>query len=657
MSCANLKITAAPTILWVLLVVLSPLCFGQAEADKPDALKIAWNSLKAGDEAAPTHALLALKEEPKGAEGNLCISLVLFWKGQFKDAPRYMRRAISAKLSTVLDSTKPSDLMPKADFQIRLTELAKLAENDAEACFLTGALLAMNNDAIRATVFLIRAEELASTDGQAEKLRSPEAETRRFEYSRTALSDGNFGEAATALMMTLFEFPDQPVNRVALAICMAAENQLDMAATLLAGLGELGDPDSLLADVKAIGLPAKQLALVVQALNSKEETLPRLRLATMVAFAIGYYNSAREIALLGLLKDQLDGMCFDIRDYMERENLVGDPDSAAELEPAKPTTLSLAGIQKLLQREEYASALKELLEYTGREPAAYLLVYIAGVGAAQFNAASKSIQHWIVKLNSKQPFTLNLIREQFTKTEVFDDWALGLEVAMRADPDQADLRLLHAFSECTRGNFGQARDDLEIATVSLPANKAIDRLTRYLNKPELETDSMPDTIKSQPSPGVLHVRGIEAFRADKFKEAMEYFTKAAEGDPKLEGITKSLIRGSFALGEFQNAMRYIRELFKEQNVLEEGVTTFSFRMSTGYSSFAKYETHLHALQSAANKAFIGEDEWPLLGCIQFDKRNWLKSRNALQNWRDKTTNKTLSPILLRMLEHAKKKAE
>ncbi|MHC4840258.1 MAG: hypothetical protein ACYTDT_04750 [Planctomycetota bacterium] len=658
MHYARLITRSAPALVWVLVVIVSNGGYAQEAPGKPDALKLAQQALKNGSDNAADLATVALKEDSKDAARNLLVSLALFWKGRFKDAPRYMRRAMAADQTVVLTSDTPADLMPASDFRDRLNELAELAEGNVEACFLTGALLAMDDDVSRATAFLIRAEELAGTDGQAERIRKPDATTRNLENAKLSLSESKFDEAALSLMLTLFEFPDQPLARAMLAICMAGNDHYDMAAKILAGLQKVSDPDGLLESVIALNAPADDLRIVAKTLYNKDETLPRLRLGALVAFSIGYYTTAREIALLGLIVNQLDAICFDVRDYMERKKLVGDPDTKEpDPVPIEPEPSSLQDIKKLVQKTEYKSALEQLLEYTGTEPEAFLLVYVAGAGAARYKAASKGVQHWIEKLNPERPFELNLIREVFSQSETFDKWVLDLEVTLRANPDDPDVRLMHAFSECTRGNYAQARDDLEIAAVSLADNKAIQILTKYLKRPEFEDDSMPGVVKEPPPPATLHLEGLEAFKSGDFKLAMEKFASAAEGDPDLAGISKSLIRGSFALGEYHNAMRYMRALFKEQDLLQKGVSSFSFRAGTGYSGTTIYENHLDALRDAAKDAFIGDDEWALLGSIEFGRRNWKNARNALQNWKDKTTNKVLDPILLQMLEHAKKKSE
>ncbi|MCF6228478.1 MAG: hypothetical protein L3J82_07465 [Planctomycetes bacterium] len=651
---------SAPAILWVLMVICLPILPAQEEADTPDALEVAWQALKDGEADAASKAVAALKEEPKSAERNLCLSLALFWKGQFKDAPRYLRRAIAYDFQIVLDCDKPSELMPVDGYRRQLTALAQLAEGNVEACFLTGSLLSLNKDSIRATAFLLRAEELATTDGQAERLRKGSLDTRNLKHGKIALAEGKFNEAARSFMLALFEFPNRPFARAALAVCLAGLGQTDMAVSMLEKLAEIEKPDEMLDSLRTINVPARQLAPLVAALNSDKETLSRLRLGALLAFTVGYYNSAREISLKGLVLNQLDTLCFDIRDYLERNKLLGDPEPETKKPVNQPEEVpvksSLPKIKKLINKEEFSEALTLLLEYTGSDQHAYLLVYVAGVGAAQFNAASQGLQHWVAKLNAKEPFQLNAIRKLFERNDTFEDWALGLEVAMRADPDQSDLRLLHAYSECTRGNFGQARDDLEIASASLPANKTITLLIQYLKKPEFENDTMPDVVKNPPSPESLHLLGKKAFNESDFKKAIDYFNKAAEANPELNGITKSLIRSSFALGEYAKAMRYMRALFKEQDLLQDGVTEFSFRMGTGYSNGTVYEEHLNNLRKAAREAFVGEDEWMLLGSINFGRRNWKEARNALQNWHDKTTSKALDPILLRMLEHAKKKS-
>ncbi|MCA8914548.1 MAG: tetratricopeptide repeat protein [Planctomycetes bacterium] len=655
----------------MLLLLAAPLRADGPAAETPNWLAEAKSALELGSDNAASLAAKALKAKPLGAAENRQMALTLFWTGHFEDSARYLRRALSSERDALLDQPTLPKLMPAEDARERLTQLAAKVEKDPELCFLAGCILMLDGDRTRALAFLVRAEELAGTDAQASRLVDAKSEDRNQSRGELALKEGDWEDAARAFTFAALDAPTVAENYAGLVVALAAANDdataLQLAANVYARyrLGTLFPwLDKLSPAGRAVADSAKRIE------NLEGAGVGHHRLASLLYFANGWYMSASEAGVRGLLIEKLDNFIHDIEGWMEDHELRGDPPQPNEPElpggePEKPPVKpqdppvppTLDDARKNIRRGDYTEAYKVLDNFVreGAEAEVYRLLFVVLVGRGELSNASTAMQTWFLKVGEQERTRLNHLRELFNSRELFDSWRREILVVRDADPNVGLPRLLNCVVEISRGRYNSARTELVVARIESPTNATVIALDRLLELDDYINDKTPDGVPDDPTPKAQLAKADSAFRTGKYEEAKGAYLQAMEADSSLPYLTLGLMRCYFALGDYDNAAQQLKLLFTEQDMAGRQARELSLLLDAGYDDLDAFERHLAALKQECDDRPLSSTPWMLYGVIQLTRNEFTKARDALQVWHDNVPG-TRDPIVEKLFEYARKKA-
>lgn len=669
--------TGTPLSQWASRLLLACLLSGAAPlfADGPEVAAPNWlakakSALAAGSPDCVSHATQALKSDPKGAVENRQMALVMSWAGHFEDAARYLRRALAADPNALLNQPKLATQMPVADLRARLNQLAPKAEDAPELCFLTGALLLLDGDRPRALAFLVRAEELAGTDGQASRLLNEKEGDRNELRGLAALRAGEWDEAQRSFMFAALDAPGAAEYHAGLVVALAAANEDAMAIKLADGVYARYRLETLMPWLRQLKVTGEAVVQAAERLAKAENAgLAHHRLAALLYFAGGWYRSAREAGVQALMLDKLDDFTHDLQTWMEQQHLSDDPqgvklpatdtDEPKQAPPAQESVPpTVEGARKLIRRGDYTEALKVLDHFTTEQAEAeiYQLLFVVLVGRGELSDASAAFQAWFMKEADAERMKLNALREMFGSRELFEAWRRQITLVRDADPNVGLPRLLNCYVEITRGRYASARDELVVAKIESPANLTVQALDRLLQQAQYQSDVTPGGIPDDPSPTVLRGKADREFRAGNFDAAKAAYLQAMEADSTLPYLTAGLLRCYFALGDYDNAVRQLQLLFTEQGMAEKQTRDFSLLLEAGYDSQEVFRSHLDALIAECEMRPLSTTPWLLYGVIQCTRNEFKAARDALQIWYDNDTSKQRDPVLLKFYEYARKRA-
>ncbi|MBX3459603.1 MAG: hypothetical protein KF696_06500 [Planctomycetes bacterium] len=651
----------------LLLVLACGLHAQDANGETPDWLRRAQGALSAGEAEAARYSVNALKLKPMGAPENTQMALCLFWMGQFDDAARHTRRALAADGNALAALPVLAQRMPPGDVGPRLNQLALRAEADAELCFLTGALLLVNQDRHRALAFLVRAEELAGADGQAARLSGATGD-RAVQRGIAGLRDGQWHDAARSFAFAALDAPGIAEHYTGLAIALAAARDYAAARRMLELAVARYEPDRLLAWVHALR-PHEAAGTAGKALAGADAGASDLRLAALLLFAAGRYGAAGEAAVGVLVKDRLDRFAYDVKHYIETRGLkdaapvngdspAGPPPDDATDKP-QPT---LDDARRHLRRSDFESALKALdpLVREGAEREVFRLLFVALVGRDSMDEAATALQVWWDKAPRDERTRLNALRDLFARAEQFDAWRQRVLAVRAASPNAAIPRLLNTYIELTRGRYVAAREDLVVAKIELGANEMVKALDRLLLEEGFRNDITPDGVPDEPTPRALQGQGDRAFKAGDWQGARRLYLRAAEADAGLPFLTVALLRCDFALGDYAGAYLRLVQLLDEQKVAG-GDGRLQLPMVDAYSDAAAYAAHLEALRKTCHEGGanggikLDAGAWALYGALRFAEGAFKDAAFALQKWRDFTPDRQPNTGLLKLLETANRR--
>ncbi|MBK8205727.1 MAG: hypothetical protein IPK87_02915 [Planctomycetes bacterium] len=659
--------------LFALLILLaSGLNAEGPEVEAVDWLKRSQSALVDGSRESAKYAAYALKANPTGARENVQLSLVLFWMGQFDDSARYMRRALAVDPAAIVGLPPLASRMPAADVGTRLNQLAQRAEADSEMCFLTGAMLLIDQDKRRALAFLVRAEELAGSDTQASRL-SGNSDDRSRQRGINSLRAGDWADATRSFAFAALDTPGPAEHYAGMAIALAASQDVPVAQHMLAraiGRYDGGNFFPWLHDLKPASAPCASAgkALLAPSQPTKEE----LQLAALLLFCAGYHASASDAAVRVLVADKLDRFAYDLKAFQEQRGLSADPAGTgsdavipAPLpdEPSPPAG-TMEDARRHIRRADYAEALKVLdpLVTASAEPEVYRLVFVVLIGKGDFLDAAVALQTWFEKASREDRTRLNSVRDLFGRSEQFDAWHKTVIDRRNADPNAAMPRLVHAWIEVTRGRYRSAREELVVAKIELPTNEMVKALDRILAEEAYQNDVTPDGVPEDPSPRALQGQADKLFRAGDYAGARNAYLKAAEADAKLPYITLSLLRCAFALADYNDGyLRLVQLLDEQQAAMAEG-KAFQLLVVDGYSSAQVYAGHLEALRKHCEQGGkdggikLDAEAWALYGAVLIGESNFKPAATALANWKAFAPDRQLNSGLLRLLEYANKRS-
>ncbi len=634
--------------------------------------------------AALERGIEALKKRPLGAQENLQISLTLFWFSQFEDSARYMRRALTAD-STVLAGGALAKRMPGKDVLSRLEALAKLAPEDGEMCFLTGALLLFDRDLRRAQPFLIRAEELAGTDGQASSLLgSIEISLdvdRNLVRGVREMHEALFAESVRSFLNSAADRPNQGLSYIGAALGLAAEGDDKMALHFAAlGLSRVTAASlcQWLADAKPHAPPLAAAGVRFETPTDGQEraAISRLRFATWLWFAAGHYTSANRCAVALLLDSRQDEFARTLLDFMAARSLTEDPvvakppEKTPEKQPEKtpekppepsPQTDALDDARKLNRKLDYAGALKviePLVSENQQDAAVFQLLFVILVGRGELIDACKAEQTWFLRAEDAARMKLRVLRDLFDRDADYDNWKKCLIDARNTDLIAAVPRLLLIACDLSEGQYDMARLNLAVALRAEPKNATLLEMNRLLSQTKYQENAEVPKAPEVQDPRVLLGEGERLFRDKKYEEARSKYLAAAEGDANQKDIQLCLLKVNFALGDYERAATALEKMFAAQKVEENGVDAYSMPITGSYGDSAELTKHLQALTEACAARPLSDKPWLLLGAIQYGRRNYGDARDALQRY----VENTLSPAkpngaALKLLESAKKLAK
>lgn len=651
----------------VFALLLAALCGPLCADDSTDWLKRAETALKTGDNQAIAHAARALEAEPLGAPENRQMALAMFWAGHFDDSARYMRRALTADPNALMDQPALSDAMPGETAVERLNALAEETEDDPELCFLTGALLMINRDRPRALAFLVRAAELAGTDGQAEKLIGEDESDRNELRGGLALKEGDYVDAVRSFTFAALDSPRMAEYYAGLAIALACSGDLDLARTFAARVYAHYHHGALFPWLHELDTRGGDLASVARQLESSDTaTLEDYKLATLLYVAGGHWHSAREAGVQGLLIDKLDEFIHDARIWMDESDLKGDPDDdtpapdetqddPAEDQADTPRTIEQA--RKHIRTAEFTRALKILDTFVtdDAEPEVYHLVFVCAVGRGELTDAGAALQLWFSKVDDDERMRLNAVRELFAREELFQQWREQILVVRDADPNVGLPRLLNSYVEVTRGRYNSARDELVVAKIEAPGNRLVVALDTLLSKEEYQRDTTPRGIPNDPSPKALFGRGERLFREGRYEEAKGAYLQALERDREIPFIAAGLFRCYFALGDYDNAYLQLEAMLKEQNIAERDASVFRLLLETGYDNKQPLKGHISALKEECAERPLSWKPWLVYGIVLLEQKDYGSALDALQTWYDNVTGQR-DPVLEKFYDLAKQRA-
>lgn len=634
-----------------------------------DWLGKARSALATGNSEALSLAARALKNDPDGADENLLMSLAMFWAGHGDDAARYMRRAVSTDRGVLEKAGRLSETMPADDAESRLLTLAEEAGDDAEKCFLTGTLLLLNKDRTRALAFLVRAEELAGTDAQAALLADSDADDRNEARGKTALNAGEWDEAARSFTFAALESPHVAEHYAGLVLALCGDGDAG-GSRALADVLYARSRDTTLQWILDTDVPAGPLLKTAQGLELDNPPLGQLKLAALLYFAAGHYGSAQSACVAALLQDKLDDFVHDLQGFMERNNLRGNPVEASQPESspegpveqpdAAPDQLTLEDARRLIRRAEFTDALKILDGFVTEDSDAevYHLVFICTVGRGELTDAQNALQAWFERAEPAERTRLNAIRELFASQQLFDRWREHITLVRDANPNQGLPRLLNTYVEITRGRYSTARNELVVAKIESPGNALVIELDRLLSQEDLQNDRTPDGVLDDPTPKALLGRADRLFRDGDYEGSKTAYLRAMEADPSLPFLTVGLMRCYFALGDYDNSVRQLQVLLKEQEMDRKEARDFVLLLDIGYDDPLKFSEHIAALKTECDERPLSTTPWLLYGVIQLTRTNadYRAARDALKVWYDNDRSKERDQVLVKLYEYARKRA-
>ncbi len=658
--------------LFALLMILA----GGLKAEGPEVEAIDWlkrsqSALSDGNPECARFAVHAAKAKPMGARENVQLSLVLFWMGQFDDSARYMRRALAVDPAAIAGLPPLASRMPGADVGLRLNQLALRAEADSEMCFLTGAMLLIDQDKRRALAFLVRAEELAGSDTQASRL-SGNSDDRSRQRGINSLRAGDWTDAARSFAFAALDTPGTAEHYAGMAIALAASQDVPMARKMLARAFDRYAGERLLSWLHDLKPAPGACASAGNALLSlSQPTKADLQLAALLLFTAGFHAKASDAAVRVLVADKLDRFAYDLKAFQEQRGLSADPagtdnDTAVPTppDPPQPKPGTMDDARRHIRRADYDEALKVLdpLVIAGAEPEVYRLVFVVLIGKGDFLDAAVALQTWFEKASREDRTRLNSLRDLFGRSELFDAWHKTVLNRRAADPNAALPRLVNAWVELTRGRYRTAREELLVAKIELPTNEMVKALDRILAEDAFLQDVTPDGVPEDPSPRALQGQADKLFRAGDYQGARRAYLKAAEADAKLAYITLSLLRCAFALADYNDGyLRLVQLLDEQQAAMAEG-KAFQLLVVDGYASAQVYAGHLEALRKHCEQGGkdggikLDAEAWALYGAILMGESSFKPAAAALANWKAFAPDRQLNSGLLRLLEYANKRS-
>ena len=634
--------------------------------------------------AALDRGIEALKKNPLGANENLQVSLTLFWLGQFDDSARYMRRALSADTG-IIGGGALATRMPARDVMPRLEALAKLAAEDVEMCFLTGALLLLDKDVRRAQPFLVRAEELAGTDGQAALLLGAIEVSLNIDRNLTRgvreMREALFSESVRSFLHSAADRPAQGHTYAGLALALAAEGDDKMALHFSAIAASRSQPLSLcqwLADARPHAPPLCAAGVRFETPTDGQEraTPARLRLAMWLWFSAGYYASAQRCAVALLLDDRQSEFARGLLDFMSSRSLNEDPVRAAEKpvekpvekpiekpleKPVEPQAAPLDETRKLIRKLDYNGALKALeplVSESQQDAEVFRLLYVVLVGRGELMDAAKAVQTWFLRADDAARVKLRVLRDLFDRDADYDHWKKALIDARNTDLIAAVPRLLLIAADLSEGRYSQARVNLGVAIRAEQKNPTLVEMNRLLSQNKYQDDAeVPKALEVQ-DPRVLLGEGERLFRDKKYEEARGKYLAAAEGDATLKDIQLCLFKVNFALGDYERAATALEKMFAAQKVEENGADAYSLPITGAYGDASELDKHLQALNEACKARPLSDKPWLVLGAIQYGRRNYAEARDALQRYAENTPSPAKpNSAAMKLLENAKKLAK
>lgn len=654
--------TASRVALALLIAVAAAPLF----ADE-DALDQAATALEEGDDSAIELAAAALKQEPLGAAENRQAALTWFWAGHFEDAARYLRRALAADPNALMDRPLPSEVMPARDVTRRLNELAGQIDDDPDLCFLTGAVLLLNNDRPRALAFLVRAAELAGTDGQADALIRDNDESDRNELrALAALKTGDYADAERSFTFAALDAPTVAEYYAGLAIALSAAGQDDMARRIAGNAYARYHHERMFAWLAELDVVEADVLAAARRLDVDGAPSGDCRLAMILYMTVEHWRSARQAGVKGLMENKLDAFIQDARIWMDDSDLHGDPDNAPESpqpeDPEPPADApddeaSLSAARAHVRAGEFVRARNILDEHTGENvtPEVCHLLFVALAGCREFEEAAVALQAWYQMVDDEDRMSLNSLRELFGKQETFDAWRGQISAQRDERPNAFAPRLLSCYVEITRGRYSSARADLAVARIDSPRNATALGLHGLLQKEEYARDVTADGIPDDLSAKALYGEGDSHFRNGRYEDARSAYLKAQERDRELPHVSAALFRCHFALGDYDGAYTQFQRMIEEQDTAETGAGAFQLLLKNSYGDNVAYESHLEALKNECARRELSWKPWLLYGVILVQDGNFEAALEALQTWRDNFKDEH-DPVHMDFYELAKERA-
>lgn len=672
----------APRVVLAALLALAPGLWAEGPAVAAgNPLQVAKDLLREGKPEALAQSVRALKQNPLGAAENLQVSLALFHAAQFDDAARHLRRALAADPDALKDEPDLAGRMPAGDANARINELAPKIVEDAELCFLAGVIVLLQGDRARAIPLLVRAEELAGADAQANALGARLASTpfadRNRERAMIALRGGAFDDAARCFAFAALDYPTVAEHYAGAALAQALVGDTPVALRMADLMLARARYERLLPWLRDLGVaPGAAFAATGAARTPavKTATLAELRLAGVIALSAGMYATAREALTNALLRDKLDTLSHEALRFLDTHKLYDDPPGLGGKEPEPPLrpdqpetpdtptpmppSSALDEARKQIRRLEFTAALKlldPLVTADQKEPGALLLVFVACVGRNEPQPAADALQAWYALVPEADRTRLNLLRELFDRAEHFTQWRKAILDLRTADPNAALPRLLNGFVELTTGAYASARQEVQVALIGEPGNDMLKSLAKLLDRDEYQRDAMPPGVADRPTAKTLIGQADTLFRRSEYESALAELLKALDTNPKEPRLAEALLRAYVALGDYGRAARQAEQLLADQKVAELGAGAFSFSLDAGYDKREEADKHLAALAKAAAERTSAADEYFVLGLLQYSRGQWKESATSLAEWRGLSRARELNAGALKLLEAAGKK--
>jgi len=649
-----------------------------------DQLQRAKDLLRDGKPDALAESVNALKSAPLGAPQNLQVSLALFHAAQFEDAARYLRRALAADPDALKEEPNLSKRMPAADANARLNTLAPRIVDDAELCFLAGVIVLLQGDRARAIPLLVRAEELAGADAQANALGARLASTpfadRNRERAVVALRAGAFDDAARSFAFAALDYPTVAEHYAGAAVAHALVADVPVAIRMLDLTLARARYERLLPWLRDLQTPTGAAFTATAAARApavKSASLAELRLAGAIAISAGMFATAREALTNALIRDKLDTFSHEAMRFLDQYRLFNDPPGLGgttpdqppdrpPVEPVKPDQPAqpaepaavIEEARRQIRRLEFTEALKlldPLITDDQKQTSVLLLAFVCYVGRVEPQPAADALQAWFAKAPDAERTRLNLLRELFDRTEHFTQWRKVILTLREADPNAALPRLLNAFVELSNGAYAAARQEAQVAMIVETDNEMLKTLSKILARDEFQRDATPPNVSDRPTAKTLLGLADTLFRRGEYEAAKTELLKALDTNPKEPRLAEALLRVYFALGDYTRAARQAEQLLADQKIAERSASDFEFSIDAGYDKREACNQHLDLLKTAAAERTSAADENLLLGVILYSRGQWKDAAAALSEWKALSRARELNPAALKLLEAASKK--